>query len=101
MTDPFHLLTRLVVHLTNGLTNGLTDGVGTSRARRRRPVRSLGLVRPPRLAGERGQASVEYALVLLGAGILASLLIAWAARTKLLDEVLDYVMTLIKGKAQA
>ncbi len=48
---------------------------------------------------ERGQASVEYALVLLGAGILASLLIAWAARTKLLDDILDYVMTLIKGKA--
>lgn len=97
MTDPFHLLTRLVVHLTNGLT----DGFGTRRVRRRRPVRSLGLARPPRLTAERGQASVEYALVLLGAGILASLLIAWAARTKLLDEVLDYVMTLIKGKAQA
>jgi Flp pilus assembly pilin Flp len=48
---------------------------------------------------QRGQASVEYALVLLGAAILASLLIAWASRTSLLDELFDFVMTLIKGKA--
>jgi Flp pilus assembly pilin Flp len=48
---------------------------------------------------ERGQASVEYALVLLGAAIVASLLIAWATRTKLIDELLDYVVGLVKGKA--
>jgi Flp pilus assembly pilin Flp len=48
---------------------------------------------------ESGQASVEYALVLLGAAILASLLIAWASRTSLLDDLFDFVMSLIKGKA--
>jgi hypothetical protein len=53
----------------------------------------------PTRRAERGQASVEYALVLLGAAILASLLIAWASRTKLLDDLLDYVMSLVKGKA--
>lgn len=47
---------------------------------------------------EQGQASVEYALVLLGAAILASLLIAWASRTQLLGDLLDYVMSLVKGK---
>jgi Flp pilus assembly pilin Flp len=49
---------------------------------------------------ERGQASVEYALVLLGAAIVASLLIAWATKTDLLDQLFDHVLNLIKGKAQ-
>ncbi len=49
---------------------------------------------------ETGQASVEYALVLLGAALVASLLIAWATKTDLLDQLFDQVLTLIKGKAQ-
>jgi Flp pilus assembly pilin Flp len=48
---------------------------------------------------EGGQASVEYALVLLGAAVVASLLIAWASKTNLLDQLFDHVMGLIKGKA--
>jgi Flp pilus assembly pilin Flp len=48
---------------------------------------------------EAGQASVEYALVLLGAALVASLLIAWASKTNLLDQLFDHVMGLIKGKA--
>jgi Flp pilus assembly pilin Flp len=48
---------------------------------------------------ESGQASVEYALVLLGAALVASLLIAWATRTDLLDQLFDHVMGLIKNKA--
>jgi uncharacterized protein (UPF0333 family) len=49
---------------------------------------------------ERGQASVEYALVLLGAAVVASLLIAWATKTDLLDQLFDHVLSLIKGKAK-
>jgi Flp pilus assembly pilin Flp len=49
---------------------------------------------------EAGQASVEYALVLLGAALVASLLISWATRTNLLDLLFDHVLNLIKGKAQ-
>ncbi len=46
-----------------------------------------------------GQASVEYALVLLGAAVVASLLIAWASKTKLLDDLFDHILGLIKNKA--
>ena len=48
---------------------------------------------------ECGQASVEYALVLLGAALVATLLISWATKTNLLDALFDHVLTLIKGKA--
>lgn len=49
---------------------------------------------------ERGQASVEYALVLLGAALVATLLISWATNTNLLDLLFDHVLGLIKGKAK-
>lgn len=49
---------------------------------------------------ETGQASVEYALVLLGAALVASLLIAWATKTDLLGQLFDHVLTLITGKAK-
>ena len=48
---------------------------------------------------ERGQASVEYALVLLGAALVATLLIGWATRTNLIDKLFDHVLELIRGKA--
>ncbi len=48
---------------------------------------------------EFGQASVEYALVLLGAALVATLLISWATKTNLLDALFDHVLGLIKGKA--
>jgi hypothetical protein len=54
-------------------------------------------VRVPR---EKGQASVEYALVLLGAGIVATLVIAWAQKTQLFDDLFDQVLKLVKGKAK-
>lgn len=62
---------------------------------------SVGLlpVRPNHQKSESGQASVEYALVLLGAAVVASLLIAWASKTKLIDDLFSHVMGLIKGKA--
>jgi Flp pilus assembly pilin Flp len=59
----------------------------------RRPAR-------PRSRGESGQASVEYALVLLGAALVATLLIGWATKTQLLGDLFDHVLSLIRGKAQ-
>ena len=47
---------------------------------------------------ERGQATAEYALVLLGAAAVAMLLVAWATQTDaiggLLDGVLDHLFNL-------
>jgi hypothetical protein len=48
------------------------------------------------LRGERGQTTAEYALVILGAAALATLLISWAteshAITKLFDEVVGKIL---------
>ena len=41
---------------------------------------------------ERGQASAEYALVLLGAAAVAVLVTGWAARTNRVSRLLDAVM---------
>lgn len=49
---------------------------------------------------ESGQASVEYALVLLGAAIVATLLISWATSTNLIDALFSHVINLIQGKAK-
>lgn len=59
------------------------------------PVPSL----DPSLEDERGQASVEYALVLLGAALVATLLISWATSTNLITALFDHVMQLVTGKA--
>ncbi|MDP9070057.1 MAG: DUF4244 domain-containing protein [Actinomycetota bacterium] len=56
------------------------------------------LVRPRR--DERGQASAEYALVLLGAAAVALLVTAWATRTnrvgRLLDAVMDQLLSRVR-----
>ncbi len=41
---------------------------------------------------ERGQASAEYALVLLGAAAVALLVTGWAAKTNRIGRLLDGVM---------
>lgn len=50
----------------------------------------------PCLTPDRGQATAEYALVLLGAAAIALLLIAWATQTgavgRLLDAVLESIL---------
>jgi hypothetical protein len=52
--------------------------------------------RPPSPSAERGQATAEYALVLLGAAAIALLLLAWATQTdaigRLLDAILDSIL---------
>ncbi len=41
---------------------------------------------------ERGQATAEYALLLLGAAAVALLLVAWATDTGAIDRLLDGVL---------
>jgi len=59
---------------------------------------NLGLGRARR--DERGQASAEYALVLLGAAAIALLIVAWATKTDLVEKLLDTVLKAITGKAR-
>lgn len=47
---------------------------------------------------ERGQATAEYALVLLGAAAVALLLVAWATDTDAIGRLLDAVLESILGE---
>ena len=57
-------------------------------------------VRKRVLPDERGQASAEYALVLLGAAAVALLIVAWATKTDLVEKLLDKVMKTVTGKVE-
>lgn len=52
----------------------------------------------PLTRDQRGQATTEYALVLLGAAAVALLLVAWATKTGAIGSLLDTVMASIKNK---
>ncbi len=52
-----------------------------------------------RRRGDDGQATAEYALVLLGAAAVALLLVAWATRTNLIGRLLDVVFGSIVSKS--
>ena len=54
-------------------------------------------IRPPR-SDESGQATAEYALVLLGAATVALLLVAWATETGAVGRLLDAVLESILDK---
>jgi len=47
---------------------------------------------------ERGQATAEYALVILGAAAVALLLIGWATSTGKISELLDRVVDSISSR---
>jgi Flp pilus assembly pilin Flp len=49
---------------------------------------------------ERGQASAEYALVLLGAAAVALLVVGWATQTDLIGKLLDTVMNHLTGQVK-
>ena len=49
---------------------------------------------------ERGQATAEYALVLLGAAAVALLIVGWATHTDLVGKLLDSIMNNIAGKVK-
>ena len=56
--------------------------------------RSAGVVR----GCDRGQATAEYALVILGAAALALLVIAWAANTSAVGDLMDAVLDSVRGR---
>lgn len=47
---------------------------------------------------ERGQATAEYALVLLGAAVVAIALVTWATRTGRIGQLLDAVFDQIEQR---
>ncbi|MEY2426784.1 MAG: hypothetical protein QOI61_2356 [Actinomycetota bacterium] len=49
---------------------------------------------------ERGQATTEYALVLLGAAAVAVLVIGWAAKSGKIGELLDAVFDTVTRKVK-
>jgi hypothetical protein len=51
-----------------------------------------------RFRSERGQATAEYVLVLLGAAAVATLLLAWATSTGRVGDLLDAVVDSIAEK---
>lgn len=51
-----------------------------------------------RIGGDRGQATAEYALVVLGAAAVAMLLIAWATSTGKLSTLLNKVVDSVAGR---
>lgn len=53
---------------------------------------------PPRRS-EAGQATAEYALVLLGAAAIALLLVAWATGSGMIGELFDAVVGQLIDKA--
>ncbi|WP_426571002.1 DUF4244 domain-containing protein [Aquihabitans sp. McL0605] len=53
-----------------------------------------------RPAGQRGQATAEYALVLLGAAAIALLLAAWAAKSGAISRLFDAVVDQLVDKAK-
>lgn len=63
-------------------------------------IQSFLLTRPRLTRDERGQATAEYALVLLGAAGVALLVMAWAKDSnrigKLLNSVFDHVIGRVK-----
>jgi len=60
----------------------------------------LTLVARSRRPDQRGQASAEYALVLLGVAAIALLVTAWAARTNRIGRLLDAVMDELLGRVR-
>lgn len=68
----------------------------------------LALTTPPRPsrgvrargAGDRGQTTAEYGLVLLGAAGIALLLVGWATKSGAVGKLFDVVMDNVIGKVQ-
>jgi Flp pilus assembly pilin Flp len=66
-----------------------------------RPVRPVGCGRPGRpLRDDAGQASAEYALVLLGAAAVALLVTAWATHTDAVKTLFDAVFKHLLGRVR-
>jgi len=53
---------------------------------------------PPAGRGDSGQATAEYALVILGAAALAMLVLAWASTTSSVSSLLDAVLDAVASR---
>ena len=82
VTDPpaTHVLGRTVARMRHALVLATVGGAPTRRA-------------------ERGQSTVEYALLLLGAAAIALVLVAWVTRTDLIGRLFDTVVGRILQQA--
>jgi hypothetical protein len=58
------------------------------------------LVRTRARLDQRGQASAEYALVLLGAAAIALLIVSWATHSNKIGELFNAVLDRLKGHAE-
>lgn len=76
------------------ITHHPSDHSNKHAARRRADLGN----RPPIPRSTRGQATAEYALVLLGAAAIALLLAAWAARSGRIGDLFDAVIDQIIGR---
>lgn len=74
----------------------LTAAVLVDRLQRRLDARAL----RRRATAEAGQATAEYALVLLGAAAIALLLAAWAAKSGTIGRLFDAVVDQLIGKVR-
>jgi Flp pilus assembly pilin Flp len=61
---------------------------------------TLGAAVVRRRLDERGQASAEYALVLLGAAAVALLIVSWATHSNKIGELFNAVLERLKGHAE-
>jgi Flp pilus assembly pilin Flp len=55
--------------------------------------------RPRSEDDEAGQATAEYALVLLGAAAIALLVVSWATKTNVVGKLLDVIFSQLVGRA--
>jgi hypothetical protein len=55
--------------------------------------------RPDRARGDAGQTTAEYALVILAAAALATMLIAWASHANAVGRLFDAVLDRVLGSA--
>lgn len=83
------LLLRIHIHCTNALRRALSSA----------PAADTDGLAPVPAVRDRGQATTEYALVMLGAAAIAVLIIAWATAGggagkigRLFDRVIDAVL---------
>ena len=53
----------------------------------------------PRIRGDAGQTTAEYALVILAAAALATMLIAWASHSNAIGRLFDAVLERVLGSA--
>ncbi|HEU5149516.1 MAG TPA: DUF4244 domain-containing protein [Iamia sp.] len=68
-----------------------------TRLRPARPRPRAGL-RPPSRPGDAGQATAEYALVLLGAAVIAIALITWATGSGRIGDLFDAVFDELQSR---